>query len=378
MANRHWNPKRVHCLLAFMALAISSTAVEARAQQSANTQDAGPEFPEWCLLPRPPMATPAEKGKRERGEAGRQTTVQRPTSPSNTQRTTDDAQSAIDNGYGGSPTTDQRMALSVPYTEVWERATVALTALKAELTLPSLMPQTPWSSAPWSNGSQPIAERAQNQHADLAQAGKSKVLETGITPGSAVSLTATSQASAAEGSGPQAAAQQAPKDYARAERQDALGSAVKSEPAETGTALDSVVSATLKGAGRPPDRPIALHVGSGLRDPFKLPPLSRPSSGDNDLNLDVSRPPGVRGLLVPQLRLKGVVRDDTTHKMIAVVTDSRNRAYFLREGEAVYNAVVSKIIPDAVYFKENVFDANRQVHFREVVKTLNPAAGEAR
>jgi len=78
------------------------------------------------------------------------------------------------------------------------------------------------------------------------------------------------------------------------------------------------------------------------------------------------------------LKLKGVVRDSATQKMIAVVTATNNRAYFLREGEAVYDAVVSKITPDAVYFRGNVFNPKREVHFREVVKVLSPAPGEVK
>jgi Tfp pilus assembly protein PilP len=97
---------------------------------------------------------------------------------------------------------------------------------------------------------------------------------------------------------------------------------------------------------------------------------------ENDLKFARNRPPGLRGLLIAQLTLKGVVRDGATHKMIAVVTNRSNRAYFLREGEAVYDGVVNKITPDAVYFLENVVDGKREAHSRQVVKTLNPATGE--
>jgi type II secretory pathway component PulC len=89
-------------------------------------------------------------------------------------------------------------------------------------------------------------------------------------------------------------------------------------------------------------------------------------------------PPGVRGLLIAPLKLEGVVREQTANKMIAVVTNETRRAYFLTENESVYNGVVSKITPDAVYFKENVLDANGRVTTREVVKRLVPAPGEGR
>ena len=87
---------------------------------------------------------------------------------------------------------------------------------------------------------------------------------------------------------------------------------------------------------------------------------------------------GVRGLLISQLRLEGVVREQTANKMIAVVTNETKRAYFLHENDSVYNGVVSKITPDAVYFKENVLDANGRVTTREVVKRLGSAPGEGR
>jgi hypothetical protein len=42
--------------------------------------------------------------------------------------------------------------------------------------------------------------------------------------------------------------------------------------------------------------------------------------------------------------------------MIAVVTNYTKRAYFLRENDTVYNGIVSRITPDAVYFKENTLN----------------------
>jgi len=89
-------------------------------------------------------------------------------------------------------------------------------------------------------------------------------------------------------------------------------------------------------------------------------------------------PTGKRGLLISHLVLQGVVREQTSNKMIAVVTNESKRAYFLTENESVYNGVVSKITPDSVYFKENVLDASGRVTTREVVKRLSAAPGEGR
>lgn len=89
-------------------------------------------------------------------------------------------------------------------------------------------------------------------------------------------------------------------------------------------------------------------------------------------------PPGNRGLVISQLKLEGVVRENNSNKMIAVVTNETKRAYFLADNDAVYNGVVTKITPDAVYFKENVLDENGRVSTREVIKKLGAAPGEAR
>jgi hypothetical protein len=122
-------------------------------------------------------------------------------------------------------------------------------------------------------------------------------------------------------------------------------------------------------------------LAEGKRDPFKVPEV--PTGHGNSQSVMDSAPggalpPGVRGLLISQLRLEGVVREQAANRMIAVVTNDTRRAYFLTENEAVYNGVVSKITPDAVYFKENVLDANGRLTTHEVMKRLGPASGEGR
>ncbi len=114
-------------------------------------------------------------------------------------------------------------------------------------------------------------------------------------------------------------------------------------------------------------RPLRIE---GRRDPFKLPPPPGPG-GPEEEGITGPLPPGKRGLVIGRLRLEGIVRLDTTNEMIAVVDTRANRAYFLREGDAVFNGVVSKITPDSVYFQENVLDQQGRVRTREVVKRLS-------
>ena len=89
-------------------------------------------------------------------------------------------------------------------------------------------------------------------------------------------------------------------------------------------------------------------------------------------------PPGKRGLIISQLRLEGVVRQTGGRPTIAVVTNSTNRAYFLRESDEVYNGVVSKITPDSIYFTENVRTPGGPMTSREVIKRLGSGPGENR
>jgi hypothetical protein len=127
-----------------------------------------------------------------------------------------------------------------------------------------------------------------------------------------------------------------------------------------------------------PSQRAALAVGK--RDPFKIPLVPTGKGGGEVMDSAPAGalPPGVRGLLISQLRLEGVVRQQTANKMIAVVTNETKRAYFLHESDSVYNGVVSKITPDAIYFKENVLDGNGRVTTREVTKRLGSASGEGR
>ena len=117
---------------------------------------------------------------------------------------------------------------------------------------------------------------------------------------------------------------------------------------------------------------------AGKRDPFKLPPPPSNKAREGAQESAGALPPGNRGLVITQLKLEGVIFLKTSNKMLAVVTNETKRAYFLTENEPVYNGVVSKITPDAVYFKENVLDPNGRVSTREVIRRLSPAPGEGR
>lgn len=119
-----------------------------------------------------------------------------------------------------------------------------------------------------------------------------------------------------------------------------------------------------------------VNVLAGKRDPFDVPPPPMADGGQGDASGPLL--PGVRGLVIGQISLKGIVRDEETKAMIAVVTNRANLAYFLHIHENVYNGVVSRITPDAIYFEQNRPDSAGRTEAREVVLRLGSERQEAR
>ncbi len=99
---------------------------------------------------------------------------------------------------------------------------------------------------------------------------------------------------------------------------------------------------------------------SGKRDPFISPVVSH--SGGSGCST------GKKCLEIGAINLRGVVHSDAG--FIAVVTNSLNKAYFLRENDPVFDGYVVKITGDSVIFKETMQDRLGKTFTREVVKKL--------
>lgn len=125
---------------------------------------------------------------------------------------------------------------------------------------------------------------------------------------------------------------------------------------------------------RAEERDMANAV-TGRRDPFRLPPPPRPGGGDP---LDGPLPPGTRGLVIGWIKLKGIVREDASGTMIAVVTNPSNIAYFLHVHDRVYNGVVTGITANSIHFAEDSLDSSGQLEKRELVLKLGSDRQEAR
>ena len=130
-------------------------------------------------------------------------------------------------------------------------------------------------------------------------------------------------------------------------------------PAPSKDAADS------KGGVKPPeDKAVAR------RDPFDtLLSKARPGN-DPPENL----PPGKAGLIVETLRINGIVNSPTG--MIAVVSNSQQRVYFLRDGDKLYDGSVQKISLDGISFTETGKDAFGKPLERTVTKNLYQISGE--
>ncbi len=98
---------------------------------------------------------------------------------------------------------------------------------------------------------------------------------------------------------------------------------------------------------------------TGKRDPFFSPVVQAGGSGCST---------GKKCLEIGQINLRGVVKSE--NGFIAVVTNTLNKAYFLRENDPVFNGYVVKITGDSVVFQETVQDKLGKTFTREVVKKI--------
>jgi Tfp pilus assembly protein PilP len=108
------------------------------------------------------------------------------------------------------------------------------------------------------------------------------------------------------------------------------------------------------------------YSAAGRRDPFVSPVVTH-ISGPTGCNT------GKRCLEIGQIMLTGIVKSE--NGMIAVVVNTLNKAYFLRENDPVFNGYVVKITGDSVIFSETGQDQLGKPFTREITKKIaTPAA----
>lgn len=102
----------------------------------------------------------------------------------------------------------------------------------------------------------------------------------------------------------------------------------------------------------------------GRRDPFVSLAL-----GLNVL-LPEERPQGLRGMLIQEVSLRGIVK--TQDGYIAMIQGTDNKSYFARNGERLYDGNIQEIDDTSVVFRQEINDPLRIEKFQQVEKSLHP------
>ncbi len=149
------------------------------------------------------------------------------------------------------------------------------------------------------------------------------------------------------------------------------GPATAKAPAKApAKAKEATKKAAAANPAKPPVEKPAVEKPPVKRDPFDaLLTKARAASAPPE-NL----PPGKAGLIVETLRIDGIVR--SSGGMIAIVSNSQQRIYFLREGDKLYDGSVEKIALDVITFHEIGKDAFGKPLEHTVTKRLYPSPGE--
>jgi type IV pilus assembly protein PilP len=106
----------------------------------------------------------------------------------------------------------------------------------------------------------------------------------------------------------------------------------------------------------------------GRRDPF----VSLVGKG-NDPKAQGVRPPGVPGLLINEVSVKGIVRNSVG--FVALIQGPDNKTYVVKAGDRLMDGAVKSIVQDAVVFSQDVNDPLSLVKQKEIRKTLRSAEG---
>jgi Tfp pilus assembly protein PilP len=168
-----------------------------------------------------------------------------------------------------------------------------------------------------------------------------------MAPPSAAPKVAAAQAAAAKAAATKAAAPAA--------KQQALA-ASQTKPAIPG----AKPSDKKADAAKQPKTEEKRWAMNGKRDPFFSPVVQQ--NGGSGCST------GKKCLEIGNINLRGVVKSEAG--FIAVVTNSLNKAYFLRENDPVFNGYVVRITGDSVVFQETVQDKLGKPFTREVVKRI--------
>ena len=124
----------------------------------------------------------------------------------------------------------------------------------------------------------------------------------------------------------------------------------------------------------PPSQPLPtvdpayVYEPAGRRDPF----ISLIGRGEDQRSPAV-RPPGLSGLLIGEVTVKGVMKDRTG--FLAMLRAPDNKTYTARVGDKLFDGTVKSISQEKVIFSQDVNDPLSLVKQREVPKPVRQTEG---
>jgi hypothetical protein len=104
---------------------------------------------------------------------------------------------------------------------------------------------------------------------------------------------------------------------------------------------------------------------AGRRDPFRSLLLGFEDVVEGPA---ATRPPGLPGMLVEELKVEGIIQTPTG--ILAFVLGRDNVSYIIRPGTKLYNGEVAEIHPKKVVFRQFVNDPGRMKPYDEIVREL--------
>ena len=148
------------------------------------------------------------------------------------------------------------------------------------------------------------------------------------------------------------------------------GATPPAQPAQPAATLSAPGASA---AGQPPSKPAEAgapftYNPDGRRDPF----VSLIGRGNDPKNTG-ARPPGVPGLLINEVSVKGIVRNSAG--FVAMIQGPDNKTYVVKAGDRLMDGTVKSIVQDAVVFSQDVNDPLSLVKQKEIRKSLRSAEG---
>jgi Tfp pilus assembly protein PilP len=137
----------------------------------------------------------------------------------------------------------------------------------------------------------------------------------------------------------------------------AVAPAVAQQPVEKPAAAAAQAEAPAAPA------PAYTYRAEGRRDPF----ISLVGRGA-DPKSAINRAPGLPGMLINEVNLKGIMKERAGFAAMLLGTDKKT--YIVRPGQRLLDGTVKSITADTVVFSQDVSDPLSLVKQREVRKTL--------